>query len=57
MSNLRGLKFDSEYGMSVDVGRLCVAVTPRSASRNATGLERIGARDRRAASRNLGVIL
>jgi hypothetical protein len=37
------LKFDSEKGLSLEVyGRLCVLVTPRSASRNATGLARIG---------------
>jgi hypothetical protein len=33
------LNCDSEYGLSVDVyGRLCVLRTPRSESRNATGL-------------------
>ena len=53
----RVLKFDSEYGLSLEVyGRLCVFVTPRSARRNATGLARCGAPRSACSVSTLGVI-
>jgi len=51
------LKFDSEYGLSLEVyGRLCVFVMPRSASKKATGLARCGAPRSACSVRILGVI-